>query len=401
MNVFWSIASYKTKLSSAKGIAKILILMTLALFYTLPKESRASDVPLNPVNTRIIIVAKDGSGQYSSIQKALNNSQPGDTIQVKNGTYNEAVHFDKSGTPEKPIALVNYPQHSPIIRPGGSKALKDVANNQRVDIRADWIILEGFEITNGWDGITANNHQHITIRRNYIHHNHNQGVYTGSSSDVLIEDNIVEWNGTETCNIGSGYSPRHCHGMYLNSQTRPVSNLTVRRNIVRNHGGNGIMLKTTNLRYGHTNDLVEDNIIENNAQNGIALFQKVSKSLIRNNTVIVTSIPSSNAPNTSLVAITNSTGNTFKNNTFYTTLNNVLGFYGRSINSDQNTFDSNRWKVISNNWQWKGKNRSDFKTKYQSVTRWDTNGQCCEIDPGFVDKTGGDNRLRSISPKIK
>ncbi len=360
-------------------------------------DTGVSDAPAIPANTRIIIVAKDGSGDYTSIQAALNNSQPGDTIQVKNGTYNEAVHFDKSGTPEEPIALVNYPLHSPVIKPGGSKPLTDVTNSQRVDIRADWIILQGFEITNGWDGITANNHQQITIRGNYIHHNHNQGIYTGSSSDVLIEDNIVEWNGVDTCNIGDGLSPRHCHGMYLNSHISPVSNLTIRRNLVQNHGGTGILVKTTNTTYGHTNDLVENNIVVDNSNSGIALFYNITNSNVRNNTVVQTNLPSSNSTDHYLLKVwPGSSGNVIKNNIFYTTLSNVRGLLENNSNSSLNTYDYNLWKVVSNSWRWNNSDRSDFSTKYQS-TSGDIHGKL-NVDPKFIDTTNGQYQLSLNSP---
>ncbi len=77
----------------------ILALMIPALFHILAvEEAKATDAPVQPASKRTIIVAQDGSGEYTSIQTALNNSQPGDTIQVKNGTYDESFTFRISGT---------------------------------------------------------------------------------------------------------------------------------------------------------------------------------------------------------------------------------------------------------------------------------------------------------------
>ena len=56
-------------------------------------DAGVSDAPLYPSDKRLIIVAKDGSGDYGSIQPALNRSKPGDTIQVKDGIYVERVNF--------------------------------------------------------------------------------------------------------------------------------------------------------------------------------------------------------------------------------------------------------------------------------------------------------------------
>ena len=43
-------------------------------------DSGISEAPIAPADTRIVVVAKDGSGKYRSIQSALNNARPGDTI---------------------------------------------------------------------------------------------------------------------------------------------------------------------------------------------------------------------------------------------------------------------------------------------------------------------------------
>ncbi|GIW47413.1 MAG: hypothetical protein KatS3mg078_1290 [Deltaproteobacteria bacterium] len=65
------------------------------------------------------MVSLDGSGDYSSIQSAVDVAEPGDTIQVRTGVYKESVWITKSGTPDKPITLMAYPGDVPIIDPTG------------------------------------------------------------------------------------------------------------------------------------------------------------------------------------------------------------------------------------------------------------------------------------------
>jgi pectin methylesterase-like acyl-CoA thioesterase len=62
-----------------------------------------------------IIVAKDGSGQFTTIQAAINSISSSNgknvTILVKNGTYNEHIAIDKSF-----ISLIGEDRGKTIIR---------------------------------------------------------------------------------------------------------------------------------------------------------------------------------------------------------------------------------------------------------------------------------------------
>ena len=142
-----------------------------------------SDAPLAPANLRILVVTKDGSGDYTTIQAAVDNSKPGDTIQVKDGVYIEGVLVTKSGTSSQPITIMNYPGNSPVIDPGGGKYSNDMS--RKVELRAEWIILEGFEIRYGQDGVKVTG-GHNTIRGNWIHHSQYQGILGVNSNDLFI-----------------------------------------------------------------------------------------------------------------------------------------------------------------------------------------------------------------------
>ncbi len=51
-------------------------------------------LPTVPCFAQKIIVAQDGSGDYLSIQEAINNSSDGDVVEVQLGTYTENVNFN-------------------------------------------------------------------------------------------------------------------------------------------------------------------------------------------------------------------------------------------------------------------------------------------------------------------
>jgi len=360
-----------------------------------------SHVPLSPANTRIITVAKDGSGRYTSIQAAVKASKPGDTIKVKNGTYVERVNFTINGTQSKPITLMNYPGHSPVIDPGGKQYSDDAT--KRVLINASWIIIDGFEIKYGWDGIKVLN-PHVTIRNNHIHHNKYQGILVTSVGDILIENNKIEWNGTDpgTCvkSKWGGFSPKHCHAIYVGDYfCTGVSNITIRRNTLQNQAGRGVQWngKTQCLSPGFTNQLVENNLFVNNSVH-LMLFYGVKDSVFRNNTFVATSYPSTNDKQHANVGIWgNATGNTFRNNIFYSTLKDYKGINSKTTSTFGTRFDCNVWKVSTDSWTWNNTGRKDFTTNYQKVTGWDGNGRCCEVDPGFVNISKGDYSIDANS----
>ena len=374
-------------------------------------DSGVSDAPLEPVNLRVVVVAKDGSGDYNSIQTAVSNANPGDTIQVKNGVYNGGVVFTKNGTSTKPITLINYPGHSPVIDPGRGKYPSECCPSNgplRVEFRAEWIIMEGFEIRYGWDGVKVFK-PHNTIRNNWIHHNRYHGILVISTSDLFVEGNTIEYNGTDpdTCLRPNGtFSPKHCHGVYMSDHSSTgIYDITIRGNVISNHGGKGIQWSGYDIGVGQSNGcsskmrntLVENNIIENNSW-GMSLYHNVQESVIRNNTFVLEKYPSTNDTSHTFVAIWGSTGNIFKNNIFYSTRGDVLGVQIKDNVSSQNAFDYNLWKVNSQSWVWKDSWRLDFTSNHRFITGWDGSGLCCNEDPGFYNASSGIYDLTAGSP---
>jgi len=349
---------------------------------------------------RIVVVAKDGSGNYNSIQTAVNNAKPGDTIQVKNGVYNEGISFRTSGTRTLPIALVNYPGHSPVIDPGGGRHTSD--SSLRVEIKAEWIIVEGFEIRYGWNGIKVYQ-GHNTIRGNWIHHSTYQGILIVSTDNVFVDGNTIEYSGTDpnTCIRETGESsPKQCHGIYLSdSECSGISDVTIRGNVISNHGGRGIQWNAEGCSSVIENTLVENNIFENNSW-GMVMYYNVERSVVRNNTFVLEKYPSTNDTTHTFIGIYGSTDNIFKNNIFHSTRNDVTAVMIKDNASAQNTFDYNLWKVSANLWEWKDSTRTDFSSQYRSITGWDKGGLCCNVDPGFYNLSTGIYHLKDSSPAI-
>jgi hypothetical protein len=362
-------------------------------------DSGISNAPVAPANVRIVVVAKDGSGNYNNIQSALNNAKPGDTIQVKNGVYVERVNFVKSGTASQPIALVNYPGHSPVIDPGNGKYPTDCcpsSGTPRVEFNAEWVILKGFEIRYGWEGIKMYK-GHNTIEDNWIHHNKSTGILSMSTSDVLIRGNVVEKNGIDPTACPSG---KQCHGIYVSNYfCTGSSNITIKRNVVNDHPGRGIQLNGADCSSRIQNVLVENNLLENNSW-GMVMYYNIEMAVVRNNTVVIQSYPSTNDSNHTFIGIFGSANNIFKNNIFYSTRTDVSGVFITDSTSAQNTFDYNMWKVNTNAWEYKGSGRSDFTSKFSSATGWESNGAVNTVDPRFMNVNSGLYYLNAGSPAI-
>lgn len=93
---------------------------------------RSTTTPPNGNNVsstkRIFYVAKNGSNYYKgsltkpwrTIAYGLSQLKPGDTLCVRQGTYNEKITITKSGTPEKPITISAHTKESVKIYGGKS-----------------------------------------------------------------------------------------------------------------------------------------------------------------------------------------------------------------------------------------------------------------------------------------
>ena len=176
---------------------------------------------------------------FQTINKAISFVNPGGTIFVMNGTYqnngygtvdtatntnmnnNHVVTINKSGSEGAYITLKNYPGHSPLIQFDGRGGIV-ISNNM------NYIIIEGFEVVGPgasityaeayanreykvlaasdpnddinynhtyfsgkgiWGGYGA--HHHIIIRNNIVHDTPGSGIRFNDSDHITIEYNEV------------------------------------------------------------------------------------------------------------------------------------------------------------------------------------------------------------------
>lgn len=144
-----------------------------------------------------IIVDINGSGDYTSIQKAIDDSNPGSKIYVKNGNYPEVIEIKKS------ITLIGENKEKTIINPTSQK------NKYAVLLAANYITITDFSIHNKASGIYTSAVR-ITESNNEIDNcnffDTPIGIVLWSSNNIISNSNFWGCSDEGIALIGSSYS---------------------------------------------------------------------------------------------------------------------------------------------------------------------------------------------------
>ena len=206
----------------------------------------------------IIYVDDDGGeGVYTSISAAIAAANPGDTIMVSPGTYNEHIWINK------PLTIIGADKETTIIDGSGLNQVGvEIINTNHVD-------FSGFTIQNAetegglWITQTAGQSSNNTIHDNIIRNNEGIGLHIRTHENT-IQDNILYGN---------------TQGIACVSYNNNIFN-----NLIYNHVDVGVLVSTST---GVDNQITE-NIINNNGNHGIRLeytsnFNTISRNTIMNN----------------------------------------------------------------------------------------------------------------------
>ncbi len=266
---------------------------------------------------------------FATLQKAANVVQPGFTVYVMAGTYQNADYFTSnpsqnvlniqtSGTKNAPIVFTNYPGQSPVIKFNSFYGIRVIG-------AVSYLTLSGFEIigdaqqvtssyaisasygdplTNG-TGISVTGDPngvlistHVTIQNMVVHECPLNGIGVGHSDYITIQDNVTYNNAYWSPFAGSGISVL---GLFASdSNTQDYKNF-VMRNISHDNyervpnfqaynlitDGNGILFDSFNHQgasfapyLGRT--LVANNLLYNNGGAGISAYQSGYLDIVNN-----------------------------------------------------------------------------------------------------------------------
>ena len=253
----------------------------------------------------------------ATLQAAADLVQPGDTVEVMNGTYTgpqggDVVDITTSGTASAPITFEAAPGQTPVINSSGSwNAIK---------IEASYIVVNGFTVVGdaanytlsqalagystgspkldgaginvtGNPGVNVPNH--ITIENNTVYNEPGAGIGSGYADYLNILNNVVYDNAHWSAFGNSGISIFESGNSDTNSGVHDVisGNLVFgNAQLVPTNGagtitdGEGIILDT-NTAFGFVGEiLVENNVVDGNGSAGIESF-RTNGAVITENTV--------------------------------------------------------------------------------------------------------------------
>jgi len=213
-----------------------------------------------PPMSDVVVTVEDGQ----SIQAAVVAAEPGTTIRVMPGTYNETVYIDKDGI--RLIGVVKDAQR-PTLHGGGTL-------NDAILFSGNNIVVEGFLITkykgNGIMSQAGNNYE---IRDNIIDDTGVYGIFPQLGTNGVVEYNVV--SGIEDAAIYVGMSD-NVHVAYnevfdsvAGIEIENSRHAIVESNFVYNNTGGVLAFITPGLPIKTTYDVIIRNnwIANNNTKN--------------------------------------------------------------------------------------------------------------------------------------
>jgi hypothetical protein len=189
------------------------------------------------------------SQPWNTITYALGRIHAGDTLYVKQGTYNENVYVNgPNGTAQNPTVISAYPGDTvTLYGPGvdsGRVKLVGVSN----------VVFDGFTITHYNQGLFVESCTNVTVRNCTIHHVGQEGLHIHYDAAFITADNCTIHDTRQWMYNGEG--------IYIGTgDSAPVDNthdITIRNTTIYNTTDEGIELKI-----GTYHCIIESNMISN------------------------------------------------------------------------------------------------------------------------------------------
>ncbi|MHC4369131.1 MAG: right-handed parallel beta-helix repeat-containing protein, partial [Planctomycetota bacterium] len=134
---------------------------------------------------------------WRTVQRAADTLTAGETVYIKEGTYNERIWVRNSGTPGNFIAFAAYPGHTVTIDgtgiPFGWHGLFNVRDKSYIKVSGLRVINSSY-----WGIYVGGNSNNVVIEKNYTYNTASSGIAawrgsgTNNCSDIIISGNEIE-----------------------------------------------------------------------------------------------------------------------------------------------------------------------------------------------------------------
>ncbi len=128
---------------------------------------------------------------WRTLSKAAESVVPGNVVYVRGGVYQEAVDFFASGTNYAPIAILAYPNETPVID-GNNYRLPTYDGGSLLEITGAYVTVSGFEVRySSYLGVEVAGVHSVADKIN-AHHNLHSGMRI--SGDYGVVQNSLVWS---------------------------------------------------------------------------------------------------------------------------------------------------------------------------------------------------------------
>ncbi len=219
----------------------------------------------------ILYVGGLKTGNYTSIQNAIDDASDGDTIFIFSGSYSENIVINKS------INLVGENKNKVIfgyfsgiyliyIKSSGVNLTRFTIQNNQIgilinDFKHSFINISENIFSNNMEGIRIYNSSDITIKNNSIYNNVNFGIVIFESKNIKITSNNISHNfkgiylgrWSNYNNISKNNCSQNGNGVYLDFS---FNNSIINNDFIKNTWG-------VYLKNSRNNNITINNIEEN------------------------------------------------------------------------------------------------------------------------------------------
>ncbi len=395
------------------GVSSLLLSPATAAgstFYVSPSGSDAS--------------VGSSSAPFKTLQAAVSKLKPGDTLNVKSGSYagfiagwdETGIYGVISGTISQPITIQADPSAaagSVIINSHNQKT----ADGINFEPGCNYITIKGFTIKNSDGTITRSGIRYTEsiggkILNNNVDGSGRSNIFTSHAQNIDVENNIISHSSQE-------------HGIYVsNSADNPIvknntsfsnANGGIQLNADISNGGDGIIknaLIEGNIIYdngtaggsainldGVQNSTIRNNVLYNNHSSGIALFMQDGAEASKNNLVVNNTILMPSGSRWPINIDNKSTGNKVTNNIL---LNDASRHGSIEISADSLSGFVSDYNIVTNIFM-ADKNTGDTNltlAQWQAKTGQDKHSFIANAADLFVNSAANDYHLVNGSPAV-